>query len=181
MCASIQDEPKVSWRTDVQSTPAPYSGFPRNIGAIDALKFSPSLQPQKYEILGTHPESRILFADVSILDSTGHEPYRGDVLIEGTPCLAQRKVLGLPAPTGERLVQVGVVADRDDLIKDPKVRVFQGRGRTLMSGLGDAHAHFTWNGTRSSVPTASSRLILAQVATSPDLVSLASRNTSCSL
>lgn len=50
-----------------------------------------------------------------------------------------------------------------------------------MSGLGDAHAHFTWNGTRPSVPTASSRLICAQVATLPDLVSLASRNTSCSL
>lgn len=36
--------------------------------------------------------------------------------------------------------------NKEELKKDPKVRVFQGRGRTLMSGLGDAHTHFTWNG-----------------------------------
>ncbi|KAK5178778.1 hypothetical protein LTR16_010757, partial [Cryomyces antarcticus] len=83
----------------------------------------------KYEILGTHPESRILFTDVNILDSTGQEPYRGDVLIEG-----------------EHIVAVGTVPKKEDLEKDPRVRVFQGKGRTLMSGLGDAHTHFTWNG-----------------------------------
>lgn len=36
--------------------------------------------------------------------------------------------------------------NKAELEKDPKVRVFNGRGRTLMSGLGDGHAHFTWNG-----------------------------------
>lgn len=47
---------------------------------------------------------------------------------------------------GERIVAVGEVPNASDLQKDPKVRVFHGKGRTLMSGLGDAHTHFTWNG-----------------------------------
>lgn len=45
---------------------------------------------------------------------------------------------------GEKITAVGEVPDVDALKKDPKVRVFNGRGRTLMSGLGDAHTHFTW-------------------------------------
>jgi imidazolonepropionase-like amidohydrolase len=69
-----------------------------------------------------------LFLDVNILDSTGAEPYRGDVYIEG-----------------ERIVHVGSVPNVGAIQSDPKVRVIQGRGRTLMSGLGDAHTHFTWN------------------------------------
>ncbi|OMP87826.1 hypothetical protein BK809_0007916 [Diplodia seriata] len=48
---------------------------------------------------------------------------------------------------GERIVEVGRVSNKEDHLKDPKARVFNGRGRTLMSGLGDAHAHFSWNGT----------------------------------
>lgn len=35
----------------------------------------------------------------------------------------------------------------EELRNDPTVRVIQGNGRTLMSGLGDAHTHFTWNET----------------------------------
>ncbi|KAG0638209.1 hypothetical protein HOY80DRAFT_923177 [Tuber brumale] len=87
------------------------------------------LQPKNYEIAGTHPDSRILFRDVRILDSTGREPYPGDVLIKG-----------------ERIVEVGTVSNIESLIRDPTVRVFSGRGRTLMSGLCDAHTHLTWNG-----------------------------------
>lgn len=30
-------------------------------------------------------------------------------------------------------------------MKNAKVRIIEGRGRTLMSGLGDAHVHFSWN------------------------------------
>lgn len=41
---------------------------------------------------------------------------------------------------------MGVVPNVEELKKDSKTRVFHGRGRTLMSGLGDAHTHFTWNG-----------------------------------
>lgn len=63
--------------------------------------------------------SKILFTDVNILDSTGRDPYGGDVLVEG-----------------QRITKVGVVPNAADLQKDPKVRVFRGRGRTLMSGLG---------------------------------------------
>jgi imidazolonepropionase-like amidohydrolase len=42
---------------------------------------------------------------------------------------------------------VGTVPDVEGLRKDPNVRHFAGRGRTLMSGLGDAHTHCTWNGS----------------------------------
>ena len=77
---------------------------------------------------GTRPDSKVLFLDVNVLDSTGADPYHGDVYIEG-----------------ERIVSVGTVPKVDELRKDSKVRVINGRGRTLMSGLGDAHTHFTWN------------------------------------
>ena len=49
--------------------------------------------------------------------------------------------------TGERITHVGTVPDKEELKKNRRVRVIYGRGRTLMSGLGDAHAHFTWNGS----------------------------------
>lgn len=39
-----------------------------------------------------------------------------------------------------------MVPNRAELENNSRVRVFHGRGRTLMSGLGDAHTHFTWNG-----------------------------------
>lgn len=70
------------------------------------------------------PTSKTLFRNVSILDSTGADPYPGDVLVEN-----------------DRITMVGTVdpaAARD-------ARVVEGRGRTLMSGLCDAHTHFSWN------------------------------------
>ncbi|CCD51611.1 putative isoaspartyl dipeptidase protein [Botrytis cinerea BcDW1] len=111
------------------TSPKRYSGPPRNIAAINNIQFDSSLQPKNYEILGTHPESKLLFLDVNILDSTGRDPYRGDVLIEG-----------------EKISEVGIVENVEELRKDHRVRVFNGRGRTLMSGLGDSHTHFSWNG-----------------------------------
>ncbi|KAJ0419182.1 hypothetical protein BJY00DRAFT_324529 [Aspergillus carlsbadensis] len=92
------------------------------------LYFDPKLKPKTYHIAGTPADSTILFLDVNILDSTGRLPYRGDVLIKG-----------------ERISAVGSIANINDLQNDPKVHIIEGRGRTLMSGLGDAHAHFTWN------------------------------------
>lgn len=68
--------------------------------------------------------SKTLFRDVSILDSTGAQPYRGNVLVDG-----------------DRIVSVGT----DDPGSVGDARVIEGRGRTLMSGLCDAHTHFTWN------------------------------------
>lgn len=80
----------MSWLTQVQPKSTPSSGRPRNIDPINSLNFPSHLQPERYEIQGTHPESKILFTDVNILDSTGREPYHGDVLIEGTCKLRRR-------------------------------------------------------------------------------------------
>ncbi|GKZ31276.1 hypothetical protein AbraIFM66950_011635 [Aspergillus brasiliensis] len=119
---------KVSWMS--KDCPLEhYDGPPRNIAYIDQLDFEPNLQLVNYEIAGTSASSRILILDVEILESTGREPYRGDVLI-----------------VGERFAHVGEVPNKDTLLADPSVRVFYGKGRTLMPGLGDAHTHFTWNG-----------------------------------
>ncbi|ORY09214.1 putative fumarylacetoacetate hydrolase [Clohesyomyces aquaticus] len=92
------------------------------------VQFDPSLKPKSYQIKETPSSSKILFRDVNILDSTGGDPYRGDVFIEG-----------------ERIRYVGTVPEQSTLSSDPKVRVIDGQGRTLMSGQGDAHTHFTWN------------------------------------
>ncbi|KAL2005354.1 hypothetical protein VTN00DRAFT_2565 [Thermoascus crustaceus] len=129
MSPAIVGEPCAPSWTESASKLEPYDGPPRNVKYIEDLKFDDSLRPKKYEIQGTHPDSKILILDVSILDSTGKEPYRGDVLIEG-----------------ERFSAVGTVPNKEELEKNPKVRKFYGRGRTLMSGLGDAHTHFSWNG-----------------------------------
>lgn len=132
MAPSRVDDPLPIF-SQTSTSSEPYKGPPRNLANIDAITFDKALQPTNYELLGTHPESRILFTDVNILDSTGREPYRGDVLIEG-----------------EKITRVGDVPNAEELKKDSRVRVFQGRGRTLMSGLGDAHTHFTWNGNKYS-------------------------------
>ncbi|KAH0431849.1 isoaspartyl dipeptidase-like protein [Colletotrichum camelliae] len=102
---------------------------PRNVAYIDNLKLNPKLQPREYQIHVSNKDSKILFKDVQILKSTGRQPYQGDVLIEG-----------------ERITHVGNVPRKEELVSDSGVTVFHGRGRTLMSGLGDAHAHLTWNG-----------------------------------
>src|SRR5690606_23187023 len=70
------------------------------------------------------PPPKPLFRDVRILDSTGDDPYPGDVLVDG-----------------DRIAAVGAVDPADAA----GARVVEGRGRTLMSGLCDAHTHFSWN------------------------------------
>lgn len=72
-----------SWPS-VNVAPEPYQGPPRNTESIKNLKWEDHLQPKRHEISGTNPESKILFLDVNILDSSGREPFRGDVLIEGS-------------------------------------------------------------------------------------------------
>lgn len=96
--------------------------------AHESVHCGPSLKPKPYNIKGTDPNSKILFRNVRILDSTGRDPFLGDVYIEG-----------------ERFRHVGSVPRVMDLEMDPKVKVIDGRGRTLMSGLGDAHTHLSWN------------------------------------
>lgn len=83
-----------------------------------------SLLPKEHTIKGTDPHSKIWFKNVTIFDSTGADTYRGDVLT-----------------TGERIVAVGKVDETDAA----GARVIDGHGRFLMSGLCDAHTHFTWN------------------------------------
>lgn len=70
--------------------------------------------------------SRILFTNVNIFDSTGADPYLGDVLIAGERITAVGK-LGSPPPGEDTLVIDG------------------GSRKTLMSGLVDAHTHLSWN------------------------------------
>lgn len=82
MAPGRTDEPPNSWTSSPNKSHAS-TETPRNISWIDALDFDASLQPKDYQMLGTHPESKVLFLDVNILDSTGALPYRGDVLIEG--------------------------------------------------------------------------------------------------
>ena len=50
----------------------------RKLNPQDDINFDPKLQPKKYHIEGTRPDSKILFVDVNILDSTGAEtvPWR---------------------------------------------------------------------------------------------------------
>nr|OQO18620.1 hypothetical protein B0A51_15025 [Rachicladosporium sp. CCFEE 5018] len=83
----------------------------------EAVHFDPSLKPKNYQIKGASPSSKVLFLDVNIIDSTGRE----------------------------RIKYVGEVPNKDDLRKNPAVRTINGKGRTHMSGLGDAHVHFSWN------------------------------------
>ncbi|KAL1846428.1 hypothetical protein Plec18167_001476 [Paecilomyces lecythidis] len=69
---------------------------------------------------------KILFKNVQIIDSTGREPYLGDVLIEG-----------------QRITKVGRVDD--EISQTPNILVIDGEGKkTLMSGLCDAHTHLSW-------------------------------------
>src|SRR5436305_14632243 len=73
---------------------------------VSQLPFDISLSKAAYSATGTKPDSKILFLDVNILDSTGAEPYRGGIYIEG-----------------ERIAHVGSVPDVDIIQSDPEVRM----------------------------------------------------------
>lgn len=96
---------------------------------IDLTKPDPRLKPRSIEIEDDRPETSLAFVDVNIIDSTGKPAYRGDVLVKG-----------------KRIVSVGSTLS-DEQLKG--VRVVQGHGRTLMSGLADGHTHFTWTNAGS--------------------------------
>jgi hypothetical protein len=94
-------------------------------------KPDPRLKPRNIEIKGDDEETSFAFVDVKIIDSTGKDAYRGDVLVKG-----------------KRIVSVGSKLD----LNDPElkgVRIIQGEGRTLMSGMCDAHTHFSWTNAGS--------------------------------
>lgn len=93
MDSAARSPSSVSWApwsvNDIKSDVGKADGsFPRNVAYIDNLKLDPDLQPTTYQLAGTHPASAILFTNVKILDSTGREPYSGDVLIRGSSSLS---------------------------------------------------------------------------------------------
>ncbi|KAJ7220822.1 hypothetical protein GGX14DRAFT_549417 [Mycena pura] len=100
------------------------------INGIDLTKPDPRLKVPDITIKApASAANAIAFVDVNILDSTGAVPYLGDVLIKPP-----------------RIVSVGGKLSAEDL---HGARVVEGRGRTLMSGLIDAHTHFSWTNTAS--------------------------------
>lgn len=81
----LYDPKNVSW-AESASKLEKYDGPPRNVKYIEELNFDKGVKPKEYQIRGTNPDSKILILDVEIIDSTGKEPYRGDVYIEGIWC-----------------------------------------------------------------------------------------------
>jgi imidazolonepropionase-like amidohydrolase len=67
----------------------------------------------------------VLFTNVRILDGTGEYPYPGEVLVQGN--------------------RIRRVARGTRALPMSGVTVIDGAGATLMPGLCDAHAHFSWN------------------------------------
>lgn len=65
-----------------------------------------------------------LFHNARVLDSTGAQPYAADVLIQGNRIARIERNVGAISAEGHRIVE--------------------SEGRTLMSGLCDAHTHFSW-------------------------------------
>jgi hypothetical protein len=76
------------------------------------------------EIRSGSDDTIVAFVDVNILDSTGVAPYRGDVLVKG------KRIIHAGSKLAPETLKGAVVID--------------GEGRTLMSGLCDAHAHATF-------------------------------------
>ncbi|KAH0835587.1 hypothetical protein J3R83DRAFT_9312 [Lanmaoa asiatica] len=91
---------------------------------VDLTKADSRLKNPSVEIKSDSDDTVVAFVDVSILDSTGAPPYRGDVLIKG-----------------KRIIHVGGKLAPETL---QGAFVIEGRGRTLMSGLCDSHAHATF-------------------------------------
>jgi len=69
--------------------------------------------------------ANVLFTNVQILDGSGNQPYRGEVLIEG-------KRISRVSPAGTGMPMAGVT-------------VIDGAGATLMPGMVEGHTHFAWN------------------------------------
>lgn len=77
-------------------------------------------------------QGRVLIRGANILDSTGADPYPGDVLVENG-----------------RITAVGTVDPAASAGDD--IAIVDAGGRTVMSGLCDAHTHFSWNNSADLV------------------------------
>ncbi|KAJ7757272.1 hypothetical protein DFH07DRAFT_819742 [Mycena maculata] len=99
------------------------------INGIDLTKPDPRLRFPSIKIKEHGMASSIAFINVNILDSTGRAPYLGDVLVKR-----------------EKIVKVGGKLSAEEL---QGAHIFEGNGRTLMSGMVDAHTHFSWTNAPS--------------------------------
>ncbi|KAF8119337.1 hypothetical protein EV363DRAFT_1386201 [Boletus edulis] len=116
--------PKTLKHTNVNGLGEPWDPMRPSFHGVDLTKADPLLKVPNVEIRSGSDDTVVAFVDVNILDSTGAAPYRGDVLVKG-----------------KRIVSVGGKLTPETL---QGALVVNGRGRTLMSGLCDAHAHATW-------------------------------------
>ncbi|KAF8553044.1 dipeptidase [Imleria badia] len=91
---------------------------------VDLTKADSRLKVPSVEIRSGSDDTIVAFVDVNIIDSTGAAPYQGDVLVKG-----------------KRIISVGSKLAPETL---QGAFLIEGRGRTLMSGLCDAHAHATF-------------------------------------
>ncbi|KAK7051964.1 amidohydrolase [Favolaschia claudopus] len=112
---------------------APWDPKNPSINGVDLTKPDPRLKTPDIQIQIKDERSsstpHIAFKNVTILDSTGAPPYSGDVLVNG-----------------QRIAKVGGKLTSEELAG---ARIIEGRGRTLMSGLIDAHTHFSWTDSSS--------------------------------
>ncbi|KAF9221134.1 dipeptidase [Gyrodon lividus] len=109
---------------DVNGLGEPWDPRRPTFRGVDLTKVDSRLKVPNIEIRSGSGDTVIAFVDVLIVDSTGAAPYRGDVLVKG-----------------KRIFSVGSKVAPEDL---QGALVFEGRGRTLMSGLCDSHAHATF-------------------------------------
>ena len=68
----------------------------------------------------------ILFKNVQVIDGNRDKAFPADVLVQNGEISTVKEGGGLKVSSG---------------------RTIEGRGRTLMSGLCDAHTHLSWNST----------------------------------
>jgi len=116
--------PKVPKPVNVNGFGETWDPYHPSFRGVDLTKADSRLKVPNVEIKSNINDTPTAFVDVNIIDSTGAAPYRGDVLVRG-----------------QRIVSVGVKLTPETL---QGATVIEGRGRTLMSGLCDAHAHATW-------------------------------------
>ena len=76
----------------------------------------------------TDPMNKHLFTNITVLDGSGDEPFKGEVLVEGNEIVA-------------------VAREGESLQRDGAEIIDGGNGMTLMPGLVESHAHLSIENT----------------------------------